>query len=48
MPENEKKLDSILGEVANYHYEMMIEAEIQEMGFSTEEEYEWFLKTRGE
>ena len=48
MPENAKKIDSLLGEVANYEYEMMIEAEIQEMGFKNAEEYEFYLKTRTE
>lgn len=36
------------GEIAQNFYEAMVEAELEEMGFHSEEDYEYYLKTRGE
>jgi hypothetical protein len=46
--ENEKKQIENENEIAQAHFDAMVEKECQEMGFKSFEEYEYYLKTRGE
>ena len=46
--ENEKKQITNENEIAQAYFDAMVEKECQEMGFTNFEEYEYFLKTRGE
>lgn len=42
-----KKEIQLNGEIAQAFYEAMVEEELREMGYHNEEDYEYFLKTRG-
>jgi hypothetical protein len=46
--ENKKKPITNENEIAQAYFDAIVEQECQEMGFKSFEEYEYYLKTRGE
>lgn len=47
LEEKKKKEINLEGNIEQAFYEAMVEAEMREMGYSDENDYEYYLKTRG-